>query len=163
MAGRRLFRGNPWARRRLKDAGADMLNAIPAEPRRAFSVLNVSPMEEDHRSLDSIFRQTNWALHRAHGLSSAAVVLKDVPVSVILCDGDLKPGIWKNLLTEISILPVPPPLIVTSRLADNAMWGEVLNLGGHDLLAKPFDLSEVVHVVSLAWGHWNRRSVLTCG
>jgi DNA-binding response OmpR family regulator len=30
----------------------------------------------------------------------------------------------------------------------------VLNLGAYDLLMKPFDLTEVFRVVSLAWRHW---------
>jgi hypothetical protein len=42
-------------------------------------------------------------------------------------------------------------MIVTSRLADERLWAEVLNLGGYHLLAKPFDASEVVRVVGTAW------------
>jgi hypothetical protein len=30
------------------------------------------------------------------------------------------------------------------------LWAEVLNLGGDDVLAQPFDAQEVYHVVSLA-------------
>ena len=137
-----------------------MLKAISPYPRRVISVLHISAIEEDHRSLEEIFRHTNWLLHKAYGLSSAKECLKDVPVSVILCDGDLKTGNWKDLLTEVSDLPAPQPLIVTSRLADHGLWGEVLNLGGHDLLAKPFELSEVVQAVHLAWCHWSRQSEL---
>ena len=42
-------------------------------------------------------------------------------------------------------------MIVTSRLADDRLWAEVLNLGGYDVLAKPFDASEVARVVGTAW------------
>ena len=42
-------------------------------------------------------------------------------------------------------------LIVTSRLADASLWAEVLNLGGYDLLAKPFNRQEVRHVLTSAW------------
>ncbi len=31
------------------------------------------------------------------------------------------------------------PLIVTDRLANEALWSEVLNLGGYDVVAKPFE------------------------
>lgn len=44
----------------------------------------------------------------------------------------------------------PPKLIVASRLADERLWAEVLNLGGYDLLVKPFVADEVQRVVSLA-------------
>jgi DNA-binding response OmpR family regulator len=64
---------------------------------------------------------------------------------------------WKDLLRAVEALRNPPPLIVTSRLADECLWAEVLNLGGYDLLMKPFDATEVFRVVSLAWLSWKNR------
>jgi hypothetical protein len=46
--------------------------------------------------------------------------------------------------------------VVASRHADENLWGEVLNLGGYDVLIKPFDCSEVTRVVGMAWRHWLR-------
>ena len=43
---------------------------------------------------------------------------------------------------------------MASRLADEAFWAEVLNLGAYDVLMKPFDATEVFRVVSLAWLSW---------
>jgi DNA-binding NtrC family response regulator len=43
---------------------------------------------------------------------------------------------------------------VTSRAADERLWAEALNLGAYDVLAKPFDPTEVCRIVSLAWMHW---------
>ena len=43
---------------------------------------------------------------------------------------------------------------MTDRLADEAMWSEVLNLGAHDLLMQPFAADEVVRVVAYAWRSW---------
>ena len=40
--------------------------------------------------------------------------------------------------------------IVTSRLADDALWAEVLNVGGYDLLLKPFRAEEVIRMVHAA-------------
>jgi DNA-binding response OmpR family regulator len=48
-------------------------------------------------------------------------------------------------------------LIVTSRLADERLWVEALNLGAFDVLAKPFDQKELVRSVSLAWLHWRHH------
>jgi hypothetical protein len=50
----------------------------------------------------------------------------------------------------------PPNLIVSSRLADDRLWAEVLNLGGYDVLARPFNRVEVIRVVQAAWRAWNR-------
>lgn len=61
---------------------------------------------------------------------------------------------WKSLLAALDQLPDRPLLVVTSRLADEHLWAEVLNLGGYDVLMKPFDPQEVVRVISLAWLRW---------
>jgi DNA-binding response OmpR family regulator len=47
--------------------------------------------------------------------------------------------------------------MVTSRLADERLWAEALNLGAYDVLAKPFDGREVIRILSLAWQHWQDR------
>jgi len=61
------------------------------------------------------------------------------------------------MLEQTESLPNPPVLIVTSRLADARLWGEALNRGAYDVLAKPFDRAEVVRVISLAWLHSHVR------
>jgi DNA-binding response OmpR family regulator len=48
-------------------------------------------------------------------------------------------------------------LNVSSRLADDYPWAEALNLGAYDVLAKPFEATEVIRIVSLAWRHWQDR------
>jgi len=45
-------------------------------------------------------------------------------------------------------------MIVTSDHAESSLWADVLNLGAYDVLAKPFDKSEVIRVISLAWLEW---------
>jgi len=46
-------------------------------------------------------------------------------------------------------------LIVTTRLADECLWAEVLNLGGFDLISKPFYEKEVTWVMESARRHWH--------
>jgi DNA-binding response OmpR family regulator len=62
------------------------------------------------------------------------------------------------MLDHAGCLPNPPLLIVTSRLADERLWAEALNLGAYDVLAKPFDKREVIRTVTAAWLHWANRS-----
>ena len=61
------------------------------------------------------------------------------------------------MLEQISLLPDPPLFIVTSRLADERLWAEALNLGAWDVLAKPFEADEVIRIVSIACQHWQDR------
>jgi len=61
------------------------------------------------------------------------------------------------MLEQVGCLPSPPLLIVSSRLADERLWAEALNLGAWDVLAKPFDKREVIRAVTSAWLHWTGR------
>jgi len=60
----------------------------------------------------------------------------------------------RDVLEQVTILPDPPSFIVTSRLADERLWAEALNLGAYDVLAKPFDSTEAMRVVGAAWRAW---------
>jgi len=49
----------------------------------------------------------------------------------------------------------PPQLVVASRTADDRLWAEVLNIGGYDVLAQPFDSDEVSRVIAAARRHFD--------
>jgi len=86
-------------------------------------------------------------------------------VPVVLCERDLPGGTWRRLFVETRDLAHPPRLIVVSRLADERLWAEVLNLGGHDVLATPFAADEVRRVLSYAvdsW-RWQVKNEAKCG
>ncbi len=128
--------------------------ASESAPGRVVTVLFVSPIEADHVWLQNLFSHSKWVLYTAHTLASAMAFLHQHQVPIILCDCELPIGTWKDLLEHMNGLPEPPLLIVTSGLADDALWAEALNLGAYDVLAKPFDKEEVLRVVALAWLHW---------
>jgi hypothetical protein len=48
----------------------------------------------------------------------------------------------------------PPRIIVTSREVNEYLWADVLQMGGYDLLAMPWEPKEVLKVISLAWRSW---------
>jgi DNA-binding response OmpR family regulator len=73
---------------------------------------------------------------------------------VLLCERDHADGNWEDILNATARLPAPPNLIVFSRLADESLWAQVLNLGGFDVLTTPFEPEEVLRVVFAAWSRW---------
>lgn len=139
---------------------AKLFTAKPAitfalEPK--LHILSVSPFEEDHRLLEEIltdaeFREANHnpRLFKVRGLMAAQAVLNDHGSSIVICEHDLHPGSWKDLLRYTSGLSDPPYLILTSRLANDVLWAEALNLGAFDVLAKPFEKREVLRIVKSA-------------
>ena len=61
----------------------------------------------------------------------------------MVTERNLATGSWRDLLDNVFLLADPPFLIVTSRLADEYLWAEALNLGAYDLLPQPFYEPEV--------------------
>ena len=135
---------------------------IETNPTTKVTVLSVSPAPDDHAWLRQIFSKSGWAeythsqwsLTTSRTLESAVAALRRSTIPIVLCEADLLPGTWREMLEALRHVSNLPLLIVTSRLADEHLWAEALNLGAYDVLAKPFDENEVVRVVSLAWLHW---------
>jgi DNA-binding response OmpR family regulator len=119
-------------------------------------VLSVSPNKEDSASLERIFK-SGWTVIATATVAFALSVLREIQVPVIICDCEISSGTWAEMLVQLSLLPDPPLLIVTSRLADERLWVEALNLGAWDVLAKPFDAAEVIRIIGVAWQHWQDR------
>ena len=121
------------------------------------SLVLVSPFEEDHSALTHLLGETNWNIRWVQTRQEALDVLRQNRTAVVISECDFPEGNWKDVLRQVQSMTDPPLLIVTSLHADNYLWAEVLNLGGYDVLLKPFHASEVVRVVSLAWQRWKNR------
>ena len=118
------------------------------------SVLIISSCADDRASLRTIFRNSPWQLREAVTGGEGLVALRNDPqgIPVVICEHHLPDGDWKCLLAEVVDMPVRPRLIVSSRLADERLWAEVLNLGAFDLfLGSPFEPEEVLRVAESAW------------
>jgi DNA-binding response OmpR family regulator len=119
--------------------------------------LVVSPNDEDHWRLIHILRPAGWGVDSACSCEEAVRSLEIEPARVVIVDRQLPDGNWKTLLNRLTRMPHPPELIVTSRLADERLWAEVLNLGGFDVLSQPFFSSEVLRCVNSAGRHWDEE------
>ena len=127
------------------------------------SILAVSPAEEDHLLLSHVFSHSNWKFDAVRTCAEALELLQRCGVAVVICAAELSDGTWKDLLARLAGPPVPPRLIVASRLADDSLWAEVLDCGGYDVLSVPFEPPEVIRVVSLAWRQWQHESGRAAG
>jgi DNA-binding response OmpR family regulator len=122
------------------------------------TALLVSPLEEDHTSLSQTFGTHGWRLHAVSNLEDGVRFLERNRIPVVIAERDLRPGSWKDLQAELPRSVELPLLIVTSRFADDRLWAEVLNMGGYDVLIKPFDQMELYRVLSLAWHNWDNTA-----
>jgi DNA-binding NtrC family response regulator len=124
--------------------GAD----FPAAP---YSLLLLVGAVEDN---DAVFSQFPWHIRRARCFREARAAMCRDLARVVLCEHALEDASWKDVLGLASSRRYPPPVIVTSRLADERLWAEVLNLGGYDVLPQPLDRNEAVRAIGLAWDRW---------
>ncbi|HZT34118.1 MAG TPA: response regulator [Bryobacteraceae bacterium] len=121
------------------------------------TVLSVSPTQEDHRALARLLCRDNWRVQPAQSVAAAVQLLRSHRIPVVVCNSDSIPEIWKELLEQIRELAAPPSVIVASRLADEYLWAEALNLGAYDVLAKPLVAIEVTGILTLAWLRWRNE------
>jgi DNA-binding response OmpR family regulator len=119
------------------------------------NILSVSPLAADHTELSRILGRGR--LSPVATLAGARTALTTAQYPVVVCESNLQPGDWRELLQSIQGMAHPPALIVTSVLADNSLRAEALNLGAYDVLAKPFYEAEVTRVVNLACLRWQRE------
>src|ERR1019366_5630556 len=128
-----------------------------AVAQRAVKVLLISPFDEDHQHLRDILKHSNWQQHGSRTQREAFDFLRENVAPVIICESELPDGNWQDVLSRLALMRCPPLLVVTSRMADDHLWSEVLNMGAYNVLAKPLIMKEVFHVVGLAWMSWKRR------
>jgi DNA-binding response OmpR family regulator len=137
---------------------ADPLSSPP------FTLVSVSPSLDDHGILgDNLASRTRqlcprWKFVTTPTLAGGVAAAGTQGVGVVVCERDLFPGSWRDMLDGLQALPLPPLLIVTSHLADEHLWAEALNLGAYDVLAKPFEDQELTRVLHSALVHWQERS-----
>ncbi len=129
---------------------------VPPPVRRS-RMLSVSGEGRDHDALSELLDNHVWQLVTAANCSEAILRLRTYRPSVVLCEHSLEDGTWINIYDWLRSARKEVPLIVTSRAADEHMWAEVLNLGGFDVLQKPFRENEVIHTVTSALLYGLRR------
>ena len=109
---------------------------------------------EDRLSLEPILSPCEWEVIWTRTRAEAAAAVGRTAAPIIVCDERFADGEWKGLWNELGKNPCPPEFILASRLADERLWAELLNLGGYNLLTKPFRPEEVIRAIHAALTEW---------
>ena len=140
-------------------------------PPGTIAVLSLSPSENDHAVLARTFRNSSLTLYPnrrltlqpSRTLASTLAVLRTHRIPIVLCDDDAYPETWREILRACQLLPAPPCVIVTSRMAGDRLWMDRLNEGAFDLLSMPFNPPDVMRIIHSAWIRWQNRYGLVDG
>jgi DNA-binding response OmpR family regulator len=76
-------------------------------------------------------------------------------VQVVIAESDVPNWNWRRMLKDLRDRAKPPQLVVASRQADESLWSEVLNVGGYDVMAQPFERNEIERVIASAHRHFD--------
>jgi len=117
------------------------------------TLLAVCSSDDDLRLLADSLEAERWTVRHAQTCGEALQAMESENPAVVACEHELADGTWRDLFALASTLQDPPPVVVVSRHADENLWAEVLNLGGYDVLSKPFEKNEVTRVFEMASRH----------
>ena len=131
-------------------------------PGQPAPVLLASPYSDDHFASPEMLAESHWKWHQAVSCREALRILKQASIAVVIWKRDQSDLCWRDLLDAGVKLTAPSSLMVSSRHTDEQLWGEVLNLGGYDVLARPF-AREDVGVGFLAGQSQDRQSAPAAG
>jgi DNA-binding NtrC family response regulator len=133
------------------------------QPEEPCTVLAVNLSEEDRSSAAGILSNSYWQVLFVADCTNAYRIAEVTPSPIILCTPQMADGSWNELMEGVRKLRHRSEVVVASKFADDHLWSEVLNLGGYDVLRTPFDSSELLRTLFLAWVASKRETPETMG
>jgi len=119
---------------------------IQAGEQQRAPIVFVSASAEDARTFRELVDGSRWLVVNVPDLAGANAVIDKLRPRLVMCDTEIEGrGSWRDLLEGRPDFA----LIVVTWHADEALWAEVLNLGGADVFAKPFAVEQVDRVIGL--------------
>jgi hypothetical protein len=136
--------------REILDGGNMRLTSTAADARKNWLVRHMGKgadaraalvavfgQDEDRLSLERILSPCEWVVIWTRTRTEAISAIRRTAAPNIVCDPRFTDGDWRELWYELGKDPCPPEFILASRLCDERLWTELLNLGGYNL-SKPF-------------------------
>jgi DNA-binding NtrC family response regulator len=117
-------------------------------------LLLISPGESDRLLLQKAVPATQWHLTHVHTCEEALAVMASVLVPVVICDEKAAAGDWRQAVKCVITSPHPAPILLASDAYDWRVWVDLIEHGGFDVVAKPFDGVDVQGKLQRAFKHW---------
>jgi DNA-binding NtrC family response regulator len=134
----------------MTQAGERIYGEFGAPAERA-AIVFISASAEDARAFRELVDGNRWLVVNVPDLIGAWAVIDKLRPRLVVCDTRIEGrGSWRDLLSEPDARP-GFALVVACRHAGAALRPELLNLGGIDVLEKPFAVEDVERVIGLAF------------
>jgi DNA-binding response OmpR family regulator len=118
-----------------------------------------TPDDGQYQSLRRFFAGTDWKIFRVQTIAEGLSTVINHKINIILTEHELADGSWMELIEALRPCRNAPRVLVSSSRADDRLWMDVLDGGGYDVLVTPFDRSEVLRVVQMAFMSWSKRAL----
>jgi len=112
-------------------------------------ILVIMPSPRRLRLL-TILERNGMETTAAGDLRDAQLKLQEHSYDLLFVDAELAGGPWHRLLPTVVASGKNCEVIVCSRCGDERLWADVLQRGAYDLIAEPFDESEVTRIAHRA-------------
>ena len=134
--------------RRNQFTTSERTNTVAAS--HPITVVFVSGCQRDEFTLRNHLRGSAWSIIPAHDVPSALALVLALPDAVVICSDNLRDGTWHDVFDHVKSLSSPPAFILATAANDSSIWAEAVNVGAYDVVARPFELEEILHVVKTA-------------
>jgi DNA-binding NtrC family response regulator len=98
----------------------------------------------------------------ARNIPELVKLLRRETYDAVLCDACFGQDTWREVLATAQRLAPGLPVIVVDHAGEEAEWVEVLNAGGFDLLAPPFENCNLESVLEHATASRNLQETCAC-
>jgi len=110
--------------------------------------------DQDRDALTHIAARERWDLHLAESCEDAHFTASQLSAPVIVFDRDWPGAGWRNVVQNLASAAHQPCVILSTSVADEYLWQELIGCGGYDMLAKPLRAEDAARVIKLALSYW---------
>jgi DNA-binding NtrC family response regulator len=117
-------------------------------------VLLASERNDDYQTLHALLQDTKWSVARALSWGEVSSFCGRVASPVVLVDRHFEGSDWRFTFASLLNTTANCCLILVSDVSDPYLWNELVQHGGFDVFARPFDQAEVRRTLAFAQKHF---------
>ena len=117
-------------------------------------VLLASGRDDDYVTLQALLQDTKWSVARALTWAEVSSFCGRVASPVVLVDRHFQGSDWQFTLSSLLHTTANCCLILLSDVSDPYLWNELVQHGGFDVLARPFEPAAVHRTLTFAQRHF---------
>lgn len=112
----------------------------------------------DRGMLEAIGTRDHFEIHFANTCDEAWNAANRLKSPVVLCARDVPGMEWPDAVRILASAVPHPCVILTSPVADDYLWKEIVAKGGYDVLPTPLREADTTRSIKLALSYWKNTA-----